>query len=126
MPGAGRPKGSITIADRASRLQMAAAAARHMPAVIKFWADVLAAEEMKEIQKHGRKIMVPKYTTLDRFRASEMAYAFGRPPQAIEGHFTGATKQVLEVRWMPPDPNAIAARSSSRSRINLAASASTL
>jgi hypothetical protein len=84
---------------------MAAAATRLMPAVIKFWADVLAAEEMKEIQKHSRKIMVPKYTTLDRFRASEnlMAYVFGKPPQAIEGNFTEAKKQILEVRWLPPD-----------------------
>jgi hypothetical protein len=25
-----------------------------------------------------------------------MAYGFGKPPQAIEGHFTEARKQILE------------------------------
>jgi hypothetical protein len=41
MPGAGRPKGSITIADRSLRLQMATEAARLYPKVIAFWNEVL-------------------------------------------------------------------------------------
>jgi hypothetical protein len=94
MPGAGRPKGSITIADRSMRLQMATAAARHYPEVIAFWLEVLENENRK-------------YSTAERLEASDrlMAYGFGKPPQAIEGHFTEAKKRILEVRWMPPDPN---------------------
>ncbi len=94
MPGAGRPKGSITIADRSFRLQMATAAARHYPEVIAFWSEVL--ENKKK-----------NYTIAERLEASDrlMAYGFGKPPQAIEGHFTEAKKQILEVRWMEPDPN---------------------
>jgi hypothetical protein len=62
--------------------------------VIAFWAEVLENEKKK-------------YSTAERLEASDrlMAYGFGKPPQAIEGHFTEARKQVLEVRWMPPDPN---------------------
>ena len=94
MPGAGRPKGSITIADRSQRLQMAVAAAQLYPKVIAFWAEVL--ENEKE-----------NYTTAERLEASDriMAYGFGKPPQAIAAHFQQQTKRILEIRWLPPDPN---------------------
>jgi hypothetical protein len=45
MSGAGRPKGSVTIADRPLRLQMAAAATRHHPDVIAFWAEMFENEK---------------------------------------------------------------------------------
>jgi hypothetical protein len=94
MPGAGRPKGSVTIADRSLRLQMATEAARLYPKVIAFWAEVLENEKKN-------------YTTAERLEASDrlMAYGFGKPPQAIEAHFQERRHQILEVRWMPPDPN---------------------
>jgi hypothetical protein len=96
MPGAGRPKGSITIADHSLLLQMATAAARHYPEVIAFWLEILHG-----VHKGSNK----KYSTAERLEASDriMAYGFGKPPQAIMGHFTEARKQVLEVRWLPPD-----------------------
>ena len=31
--------------------------------------------------------------------------AYGKPPQAVAAHVQQQTKRVLEVRWMPPDPN---------------------
>jgi hypothetical protein len=94
MPGAGRPKGSITIADRSLRLQMATEAARLYPEVIAFWSEVLENEKNN-------------YTTAERLEASDriMAYGFGKPPQAIEAHFQEHTRKILEIRWMPPDPN---------------------
>ena len=45
MPGAGRPKGSVTIADRSLRLQMATEAARLYPKVLAFWTEVLENEK---------------------------------------------------------------------------------
>jgi hypothetical protein len=46
-------------------------------------------------------------TNAERLEASDriMAYGFGKPPQAIEAHFQERKHQILEVRWMPPDPN---------------------
>jgi hypothetical protein len=44
---------------------------------------------------------IPKAKPSDRL----MAYGFGKPPQAIEAHFTEQRRQILGVRWMPPDPN---------------------
>ena len=53
MPGAGRPKGSITIADRSLRLQMASAAARYFPDCIKFWAETLNNKKADWDQRHA-------------------------------------------------------------------------
>ena len=30
---------------------------------------------------------------------------YGKPPQAVAAHFQQQTEQILEVRWLPPDPN---------------------
>jgi hypothetical protein len=30
---------------------------------------------------------------------------YGKPPQAVAAHVQQQTKRVLEVRWLPPDPN---------------------
>jgi hypothetical protein len=48
-----------------------------------------------------------KYTTEDRFEATRMimAYGFGKPVQPLAGAFQEQRHQILEVRWMPPDPN---------------------
>ena len=34
-----------------------------------------------------------------------MNRAFGKPPRSIEAHFEQQKRQILEVRWLPPDPN---------------------
>jgi hypothetical protein len=31
--------------------------------------------------------------------------ALGRPTQGVDATLNQETKQILEVRWMPPDPN---------------------
>jgi hypothetical protein len=106
----GRPKGPITIGDRYKRLQMMTAAQSLFPSVIAFWAEVLEAQEMVEkIKKIGGKavtVTVPKYSTADRFEATDriMAYAYGRPAQTLEASVLEQRKQILEVRWLPPDP----------------------
>jgi hypothetical protein len=36
----------------------------------------------------------------------EFIAGFGRAaPQAIKAHFQERRRQILEVRWLPPDPN---------------------
>ena len=83
-----RPKGSITNADRSLRL--AVAAAEQCPAVIKYLTEVLNDKRLS----HTYRMQA----------ASElMNRAFGKPPQAIAAQ--QSTKQILEVRWLPPDPN---------------------
>jgi hypothetical protein len=66
MPGAGRPKGSITIADHSLLLQMATAAARHYPEVIAFWLEILHG-----VHKGSNK----KYSTAERLEASDRILA---------------------------------------------------
>jgi len=34
-----------------------------------------------------------------------LAYAIGKPVQPMEGQLESTEKQVIEVRWLPPDPN---------------------
>jgi hypothetical protein len=43
----------------------------------------------------------------DQFKAAEwiMAYGFGKPVQPLTGAFQEQRHQILEVRWLPPDPN---------------------
>src|SRR6476660_9037067 len=99
----GRPPGPRPIADRVVRLQMAAAAARLYPKVLAFWEEVL--EGTATYEQDDKKFL--KYTTEDRFEATRMimAYGFGKPVQPLAGAFQEQRHQVLEVRWMPPDPN---------------------
>jgi hypothetical protein len=84
----------LGLAGRRARSPSLTAAARHYPKVIAFWAEVLENEKKN-------------YTTAERLEASDriMAYGFGKPPQAIEAHFQEHSHKILEVRWMPPDPN---------------------
>jgi hypothetical protein len=82
---------------------MAAAAARLYPKVLAFWEEVL--EGAATYEQDGKKFL--KYTTEDRFEATRMimAYGFGKPVQPLAGAFQEQRHQILEVRWMPPDPN---------------------
>ena len=34
-----------------------------------------------------------------------MDRAYGKPAQSVEAAITEHRKQIVEVRWMPPDPN---------------------
>jgi hypothetical protein len=34
-----------------------------------------------------------------------VAYAIGKPVQPVEGQLDSTEKRVIEVRWLPPDPN---------------------
>ena len=88
----GRPPGSITIADRSLRLKMALACAEHFPLCVDFLAKTVAD---------------PKGDFWEKLAASKelMNRAFGKPPQSIEAHFEQQKRQILEVRWLPPDPN---------------------
>ena len=51
--------------------------------------------------------MNPKVEMPHRIACSDrlMDRAHGKPPQSMEGHITEQRKQILEVRWMKPDPN---------------------
>ena len=82
---------------------MAAAAARLYPKVLAFWEEVL--EGTATYEQDGKRFL--KYTTEDRFEATRMimAYGFGKPVQPLAGAFQEEHRQILEVRWMPPDPN---------------------
>ena len=48
-----------------------------------------------------------KYSVADQFEAAKyiMEYGYGRPVQPLVGAFQEQRRQILEVRWMPPDPN---------------------
>jgi hypothetical protein len=72
---------------------MAVAAGEQYPAVIKYWTEVLNDKRLS----HTYRMQA----------ASElMNRAFGKPPQAIAAPLQQSTKQrILEVRWLPPDPN---------------------
>jgi hypothetical protein len=89
---ASRPKRAVTIADRAVRLQAATFAASHVPKIMQLWADVYQDEK--------QPINV-------RLAASDRLVdrALGRPTQAVEHPEEGEVKRILEVRWLPPDPN---------------------
>jgi hypothetical protein len=99
----GRPPGSTTIAQRHERIKMAADAAAGYSKVLAFWFEVLADEATFVDEGKTYK----KYTTEDRFKASEliMAYGFGKPVQPLTAAYQEQRTQVLEVRWLPPDPN---------------------
>jgi hypothetical protein len=82
----------VTIADRSLRLKMALACAVAFPKCVEFWVQHISNE---------------KNDFWERLACSEklMERAFGRPSQSIEANVLEARKQILEVRWLPPDPN---------------------
>jgi hypothetical protein len=55
------------------------------------------AEAVKDKKRNFWERLAASHALMDR--------AFGEPPQAIAAHFQQHTMQILEVRWLPPDPN---------------------
>jgi hypothetical protein len=90
--GAGRKAGDIGIADRIKRYAVAEKAARYADEIIDLYAQVLRnkAED-----------------TVVRMAAGKWLWeaAFGKPGHAADATFNQQPKQVLHVRWLPPDPN---------------------
>jgi hypothetical protein len=78
--------------ERHQRLAFAAACARHSDAVVDFW---------------FRTMMNTKAEMTHRIACSLhlMNRAHGMPVQVTHESVTENRKQILEVRWMPPDPN---------------------
>jgi hypothetical protein len=94
-PGAGRSKGSralTLLAPTGERMGFYEAARQYDQKAL----QVIVSVFMDDNQPASLRLAAAN-DLLDR--------AYGRPPQAIAAHFQQQTKRVLEVRWMPPDPN---------------------
>ena len=87
-----RPRGPLTMAERHARLAFAAERARHKDAVVEFWFKTMMDKEAD---------MSHRIACSDRL----MNRAFGLPVQVTNENITEHRKQILEVRWLPPDPN---------------------
>jgi hypothetical protein len=87
-----RPCGPLTMAERHARLAFAAECARHKDEVISFWFKTMM--DQKADMSH-------RIACSDRL----MNRAFGLPMQISSEQITENRKQILEVRWLPPDPN---------------------
>jgi hypothetical protein len=92
--GAGRPKGSralTLLAPTGERMSFHEAARRYDQEALRAIVSVL----MDEKQPASLRLAAAN-DLLD--------HAYGKPPQALVGT-QNARRQVLEVRWLPPDPN---------------------
>jgi hypothetical protein len=88
----GRPRRMASIQERHARLTALAYCMEKVPAIFEqYWAwfndETLAIDQR---MKAGEKLV---------------AYAIGKPVQPVEGQLESTEKQVIEVRWLPPDPN---------------------
>ena len=81
-----------SIAQRAERLAFAAACAAHRQDVIDFWYRTM----MDEVVEKQHRITCSVHL-MDR--------AFGKTVQVTNETINENRKQILEVRWLPPDPN---------------------
>jgi hypothetical protein len=90
--GAGRKPGDIGMADRIRRYAVAEKAARYADEIISYYAEVF--------RNQGEDTVV-------RMAAGKWLWeaAFGKPGQAVDTTPNQQPKQVLHVRWLPPDPN---------------------
>ena len=89
---ASRPRRAVSIADRAARLQAATFAASHVPKILELYAEWYQDESLPIADRRAAADRL-----LDR--------ALGRPTQGVEDVGDGVVKRVIEVRWLPPDPN---------------------
>ena len=87
----GPRRGSLTIADRYQRLAFAAACRVHEQAVIDFWFNTMMSNGADMVHR----IACSKEL---------MNRAYGMPVQVTNENVTEHRKQILEVRWLPPDP----------------------
>jgi hypothetical protein len=81
-----------SIAQRAERLAFAAACAAHRQDVVDFWYRTMMDDRV-EIQHR----IACSVHLMDR--------AYGKTVQVTQENVTENRKQILEVRWMAPDPN---------------------
>jgi hypothetical protein len=89
--GAGRPKGSralALLAPTGERMGFYEAARQY---------DQKALSVFMDDKQPASLRLAAANDLLDR--------AYGKPPQAVAAHVQQQTKRILEVRWMPPDPN---------------------
>ena len=84
--------GPLTIAERHQRLAFAAACARHSDAVVDFWFHTMMNTKAEMTHRIACSLHL-------------MNRAHGMPVQVTHESVTENRKQILEVRWMPPDPN---------------------
>ena len=90
--GAGRKAGDIGMADRIKRYAVAEKAAQYADEIIGLYAEVL--------RDQGEDTVVRMAAGKWLFEA-----AFGKPGQAVDTTPNQQPKQILQVRWLPPDPN---------------------
>jgi hypothetical protein len=94
-PGAGRPKGSkalTLLAPTGERMAFYEAARQYDQQALRVIASIL----MDENQPASLRLAAAN-DLLDR--------AYGKPPQAVVGTQDKVVRKILEVRWLPPDPN---------------------
>jgi hypothetical protein len=94
-PGAGRPKGSralTLLAPTGERMAFYEAARQYDRKALQVIASIL----MDENQPASLRLAAAN-DLLDR--------AYGKPPQALVGHQDTQVRQVLNIRWLPPDPS---------------------
>jgi hypothetical protein len=87
-----RPRRLATIQERHARLAALAYINEKIPAIFeKYWAWFNDEElDIDHRMKAG---------------AFLVAYGIGRPVQPVEAAVDSNVKQIIEVRWLPPDPN---------------------
>ena len=92
--GAGRPKGSralTLLAPTGERMAFYEAARQYDQEALRVIASVMADDKQPASLR-----LAAANDLLDR--------GYGKPPQAVVGT-QPARRKILEVRWMPPDPN---------------------
>jgi hypothetical protein len=93
--GAGRPKGSralTLIAPTGDRMAFYEAARQYDLQALR----VIVSVFMDDNQPASLRLAAAN-DLLDR--------AYGKPPQAVVGTQDKVVRKILEVRWLPPDPN---------------------
>ena len=80
------------IDERHQRLAFAAACARHSDAVVDFWFHTMMNTKAEMTHRIACSLHL-------------MNWAHGMPVQVTNETVTENRKQILEVRWMAPDPN---------------------
>jgi len=91
-PGSGRKPGPIGVADRLKRYQLAEKSAKYTEEIIDYYVSVFQGESLP----HGLRMEAAE-RLLNR--------AYGRPPVVDVDGNEERPRVVLEVRWLPPDPN---------------------
>jgi hypothetical protein len=81
-----------SIAQRAERLAFAAACAAHQQDVIDFWYKTMMDDRVEMQHRITCSVHL-----MDR--------AYGKTVQVTQENVTENRKQILEVRWLAPDPN---------------------